>query len=790
MAEFLTDKQFNKLVSGISSAFSRALAGGDTSAAAAVPKEIDEARRKVILDNIKSLKEYEELERKIKADAVERAAELIELGEEELTQKQRNLILAAEAVEEAREYYKVAKESTDITDEEVQNLKNKLKELIKIRKEKQKDREDEKNDDNKRRNRQSEINTELSFQADQILTRFAGIDNKTMSTAKTLKGLGSPVKAFKAGLGEASKKIQEAGLGSILMAKTFEKLKETASFIGKLSFEGVGEGFNLLGNVEKAAKRQDAFRLAARETNVLAGQQIEELGQKFMRLGQETDGTTEDFMRINKELFNTSNVFRDLKARNDETRESLERTAFTLQRRFMINVVDGAKVTDILGQSFGKTTPEIEEFEKILAASASTLGLDVKTVFADFAAEATNLSRFGLPDIQKEFLSLSVIAQKTGISINQVTGALEKFSTFEGALTAASKLNAVFNTTIDGMEIMEEFNLNGPVAALIKLREGLEQTGQSFSDLNFAEMRVFQESLGMNSLQLKSFTEVSVEELKKIQEETRGLSFAEAEKVLQKGRKEAELSAEKRLNFIDKSVTAMNKEGKQLDDINRSVMDSLNGMSESMNKLIQALNYVGDIIKVALVGGMIKFIGQTVMATRAAQVLAQTQAMTNVTTGLGTGAGAGGFLAGSAGGILGLAALGIGAGIMLEGSEFDIYEKEGGGSAMDRAGGIKERGGLPGFQSELNYSSMDQMAVVGEVPETIALRQQATTIPAGASVKQIAAGPSNINLTVNLVTREGEILETTNIATAVDEKEMNKAITTYLNSKLNLGRRG
>ena len=789
MAEFLTDKQFNKLVSGISAAFSKALAGGGTTAAAAPPKELDESRREQILKNIKDLKEYEELDRKIKADAVERAAELIELGEEDLTQKQRNLILATEVLAEQREYYKVAKESAEVSDEELEILKNKLKELIKIRKEKQKDREDEKNDDNERRNRQSRINTELNFQADQILTRFAGIDSKTMKTAKTLKELGNPVKVFKAGLGEASKKIQEAGLGSLLMVKTFEKLKETASFIGKLSFEGVGEGFNLLGNVEKAAKRQDAFRLAARETNVLAGQQIEELGQKFMRLGQETDGTTEDFMRINKELFNTSNVFRDLKARNDETRESLEKTAFTLQRRFMINVVDSAKLTDILGQSFGKTVPEIEEFEKTLAASASTLGLNVKTVLADFAAEATNLSRFGLPDIQREFLSLSVIAQKTGISINQVTGALEKFSTFEGALTAASKLNAVFNTTIDGMEIMEEFNLNGPVAALIKLREGLEQTGQSFSDLNFAEMRVFQESLGMNSLQLKSFTEVSVEELKKIQEETKGLSFAEAEKVLQKGRKEAELSAEKRLNFIDKSVTAMNKEGKQLDNINRSVMDSLNGMSESMNKLIQALNYVGDIIKIALVGGMIKFIGQTVMATRAAQVLAQTQAMTNVTTGLGPGLGAGGFLAGSAGGFLGLAALGIGAGIMIEGSDLDIYEKEGGGSAMDRAGGIKERGGLPGFQSELNYSSMDQTAVVGEVPETIALRQQATTIPAGASVKQIAAGPSNINLTVNLVTREGEILETTNITTAVDEKEMNKAITTYLNSKLNLGRR-
>ena len=55
--------------------------------------------------------------------------------------------------------------------------------------------------------------------------------------------------------------------------------------------------------------------------------------------------------------------------------------------------------------------------------------------------------------------------------------------------------------------------------------------------------------------------------IRKIQKETKGLSFAEVEKVLQKGRDEAELSAEKRLQFIDKSVTAMDKAGKGPEDI-------------------------------------------------------------------------------------------------------------------------------------------------------------------------------------------------------------------------------
>ena len=54
---------------------------------------------------------------------------------------------------------------------------------------------------------------------------------------------------------------------------------------------------------------------------------------------------------------------------------------------------------------------------------------------------------------------------------------MEKFSTFEGALTAASQLNAVFGTTIDGLELMDTVILDGPVEGFIKLREQLETSG-------------------------------------------------------------------------------------------------------------------------------------------------------------------------------------------------------------------------------------------------------------------------------------------------------------------------
>lgn len=790
---FLTDQQFDKLVSGLSAAFTQAMtstggSGGGVVSPAMV--RIEEERRELIKENLENLKEFEELERKIKADAVERASDLIELGEKELTKKERNLILAEELVKEQKEYYKVAKESGILSEEEIKDLREKLKLAIKIRNEKKKDRDEEKRDKQEADKRQRDINTEFKFQADQILSRFVGIDNKTRQTAKTLNQMGGFGNYFKGTLAKSAELLGDMNVGTVFMVKLFEKLKDSAEFVKKMSLEGVSEGLNLTSNIEKATRRQDEFRKTARDINVITGEGIEELGQRFMRLGRETRGTTEDFMRIEKSLFEASNAFRQLQADGDNSRETLEKTAFLLERRFNINVADTGKALNILSQSFGKTVPQVNDFQKTLAATASTLGLNVKTVVADFAAAANNLSRFGLPDIQREFLSLSVVAQKTGLSIDQVTSSLEKFSTFEGALSAASKLNAVFGTTIDGMEIMEEFNLNGPLSALIKLREGLEQTGRSFKDLNFSEMRVFEQALGLNSLQMKAFGEVSVEELRKIQNETKGLGLAEVEKVLKKGRDEAELSAEKRLQFLDKSVTAMDKAGKLMDNNNRSVMDFANSMSESMNQLSQILVEIADLIKIGLIGGMLGFIGKTVMATTAVANLGKAQALTNVAGGYNLTKGIGASLLGVPG--LGLAVAGIGAGMMIEGTELDPFEKKGGGSSFDRAGDIKVRGGVPGFQSELNFASKDyQTATVaeGDNAEIIALRQQTMPIPAGASISQLnSAGQTSVNLTVNLVTKEGKTIESTNIAANFGENELNKAITTYLNNNLNLAR--
>ena len=178
------------------------------------------------------------------------------------------------------------------------------------------------------------------------------------------------------------------------------------------------------------------------------------------------------------------------------------KTSFLLERRLNIPISETAKVTETLSQALERMPKKLKGLRHLLR-SADNLGLDVRQAFSDFTAQSNNLAKFGLPDLQGEFLKLSKIQQQTGISIDSMLSALENFSTFEGALTAASKLNAVFGTTIDGLELMNTFNIDGPVEGFIKLREQLEASGLEIDQLNFSQMRALTSSIGMSAEQMR-----------------------------------------------------------------------------------------------------------------------------------------------------------------------------------------------------------------------------------------------------------------------------------------------
>ena len=117
------------------------------------------------------------------------------------------------------------------------------------------------------------------------------------------------------------------------------------------------------------------------------------------------------------------------------------------------------------------------------------------------------------------------------------------------------------------------------------------------------------------------------------------------------------------------------------------------------------------------------------------------------------------------------------------------------GAAAGATGGNMLASGL-GFAPGENYISKPTVARVGEVgtesiiraqqiPQTVASATGMTTVlNTGDKVVRNPTGGGPTNLTINLVGKEGRVLDSTK--QTISEGEMDKAISHYLNSKVSL----
>lgn len=448
----------------------------------------------------------------------------------------------------------------------------------------------------------AEIQKIISAEADNLIKSFGGISNRAEQFAKATKAAGGPLKAVKnigKDIMDKGKNLGGLGIALSLASKAAKEVGKSLGTMRDIAIEPVKNAVDFDEALKKAAGRLDAFRTSGRDLQLLDPGEIEKFRQDSMALADTFRGTTDEVRQLSTELFSASRQFRELKAAGDPAANSLLKTSFILQRRLNIPVSQTAQLTETLSQAFGKSAEESQGFATSLAVLADNMGLDVRQTFSDFQAQANTLAKFGLPDIQGEFLKLSKIQQQTGIAIDSMVSSLETFSTFEGALTAASKLNAVFGTTIDGLELMDTFNLEGPVEAFIQLREVLEAQGLQIDQLNFSQMRALTGSIGMTAEQMRKFGNVSSQQLRDIT--VGAVSAEEAMNKLTAAQEEGETTAEKSAKTQDKLMNTLDGLAQTLDNLNRSLLKT----AESSPLAASALSKFGGVALQAIgaIGG-------------------------------------------------------------------------------------------------------------------------------------------------------------------------------------------
>lgn len=159
--------------------------------------------------------------------------------------------------------------------------------------------------------------------------------------------------------------------------------------------------------------------------------------------------------------------------------------------------VDGAafgKLQETLTRNFGQNSQQVASFSDSLAGLSETTGKSVATLVNDFNAAGDSILQFGnrATDV---FIDTQKVATKFGIEVSNVLGIFDKFDTVESAAETVGQLNAQFGTNLDQLQLLraetpeERFNI---------LRESIEATGRSFSDLSRFEQKAMSQILGQD----------------------------------------------------------------------------------------------------------------------------------------------------------------------------------------------------------------------------------------------------------------------------------------------------
>jgi len=149
-------------------------------------------------------------------------------------------------------------------------------------------------------------------------------------------------------------------------------------------------------------------------------------------------------------------------------------------------------------QKSGLSVKELNDSFKVGAAEAKKYGLPVNDVLRDIGQAPNLLARFGTKNAQV-FAKAAAKAKSYGLSIKEIDAAFgEQLDTFEGSANAASKLNAVFGTSVNSLELMLETN---PMKRMEMIRSSLENQGKSWEKLSVFEQNVITSSLGVEKSQ-------------------------------------------------------------------------------------------------------------------------------------------------------------------------------------------------------------------------------------------------------------------------------------------------
>lgn len=195
-------------------------------------------------------------------------------------------------------------------------------------------------------------------------------------------------------------------------------------------------------------------------------------------------------------LYTNLNTFSDL---NKGVQEQLTISVAKLDK-LGISSQESSKQIGTLSQIMGMSEVQAAKTSEELAGFALAIGKSPQQISQDFAGASNQLAGYG-KNMVNVFKDLEIQSKATGVAVGDLIGITEKFQTFEGAATAAGKLNAALGGGfINAMELLEA-SAENPAAAIDLLRTRLDDAGLAFEEMSFYEQKMIVDAGGFKSIE-------------------------------------------------------------------------------------------------------------------------------------------------------------------------------------------------------------------------------------------------------------------------------------------------
>lgn len=177
----------------------------------------------------------------------------------------------------------------------------------------------------------------------------------------------------------------------------------------------------------------------------------------------------------------------------------------------------------------GDTSKDVNKDMVAVSDAANDAGVSVASFGKELSASQGFMASFGKAG-KKAFLDAAAYAKKLGVSLHSLQRFTDMTDTFESTATAAAKMNSVFGTSINAMELMLE---QDPSKRLEMVRNQFKQQGKTWESMSRQERKFFAQTMDLSEEEAAGVlnSNMTLEQFQKQQEKNKKKQVSDEQKI-------------------------------------------------------------------------------------------------------------------------------------------------------------------------------------------------------------------------------------------------------------------